>query len=151
MTRLTATIATLFVLGSSAVPALASASGGGGVSGAPIGASYTITLPEYSVSDIASYTYGQPVDLLFAPFVASSPGPTTFTIPYSPFEDAIGWRPTGGSLLIGVAGNEDDQHLVLFTSDTFATENAGGGFSSLFPNTDEATLISDLVDLLPDG
>jgi PEP-CTERM motif len=64
---------------------------------------------------------------------------TTITDPY------VETNPTTGVFILGLASLAPGQtDLVLFTNNSFAASAVGKSWSTLFPNTSEANLISDL-------
>jgi hypothetical protein len=159
MSRLSlATCATLLLLGFGPVPAMAVVVNSGSGGTIPNGATYTINLPNYSVTDIIIYNYGSPFEtfvqgLAASPLTAATPGPTTLTVTYPTAAEipipGFVYTP-GESFLLGVASNltgdaEGQQHLVVFTNDTFASSAQSIAFGTLFPNTNETTLINDLT------
>jgi hypothetical protein len=71
-------------------------------------------------------------------------GTTTIGDPFEKFQ------PIAANFLLGVATDlpgdpPGQQHLVVFTNDTFAASAQSVAFGTLFPNTNETTLINDLV------
>ncbi|HEX3484030.1 MAG TPA: PEP-CTERM sorting domain-containing protein [Micropepsaceae bacterium] len=124
----------------------------------PTGAQYTITLPDYAVTDIIAYNLGSPFATVSqgpaaTPFTAATPGPTTLTTTYLTASDigipGFTYVP-GETFLLGVTSNlpgdaPGQQHLVVFTNDSFAASAAGIDFGTLFPDTNETTLINDLI------
>jgi len=137
------------------VGAVALSAATGAVAG-PTAISYTIDLPNYAVSDIDEVELGSPFTFVGQgdypgdpAFSASSPGPTTLT--YSvPTDLYPGFSYTiGQAFLLGVATDlsgdaPGQQHLVLFTNDSFAAAAQGVAFGTLFPNTNETALNNDL-------
>jgi len=143
----------MFLLGSGVIPASATVSGS-----PPASAFYTINLPNYAVTDIIAFTYGSPFSTFNqgpadSPLTAASPGPTTLTVTYPtaaqiPIPGFIFYP--GESFLLGVTTNlpgdaPGQQHLVVFTNDAFASSAQSIAFGTLFPNTNETTLINDLI------
>ncbi len=123
----------------------------------PAGSSYTISLPNYAVTDIAIANLGAPFTTFGigngAPFAAGTPGPTTISETYltaAQFgQPGFVYQP-GSTFLLGVASNlpndaPGQEHLVLFTNDAFAQSAQSIAFGTLFPNTNETTLINDLL------
>ncbi len=124
---------------------------------APTGSSYTISLPNYAVTDIAIANLGAPFTTFAignaAPFTAGTPGPTTISETYLTAADVpipgFVYVP-GSTFLLGVTSNlpgdaVGQDHLVLFTNDAFASSAKNIAFGTLFPNTNETTLINDLM------
>ena len=123
----------------------------------PTAATFNITLPDFTVTDIIVFNAGSPFSTFEqgaagAPLTATAPGTTTLTDTYLTAADtgSPGFVYTPGeTFLLGVAslsGDPSQQDLVLFTNDAFASSAVGVAFDTLFPDTDEATLISDLVN-----
>jgi hypothetical protein len=124
----------------------------------PAGSSYTISLPNFAVTDIAIANLGSPfTDFVIGgavPFAAGTPGPTTISETYptaasAPFLPPFVYAP-GSTFLLGVTSNlpgdaAGQEHLVLFTNNTFASNAKSIAFGTLFPNTNETTLINDLT------
>jgi hypothetical protein len=154
MTKLaSAVIGSAFLLGSGVIPASATVS-----AVPPARAFYTISLPNYAVTDIIVFNYGSPFSLFSrgpagSPLTAASPGPTTLTVTYPTAADipipGFVYDP-GESFLLGVTTNlpgdaPGQQHLVVFTNDAFASSAQSIAFGTLFPHTNETTLIDDLT------
>jgi len=125
--------------------------------GAPTSASFTVDLPNYAVTDINFFDLGSPFAVLARndlsdPITAAAGGQTILTNTYPTIADI----PIPGfhfipaeTFLLGVTSNlpgdaPGQQHLVLFTNDAFATSAQSIAFGTLFPNTNELTLINDL-------
>jgi hypothetical protein len=130
-----------------ALTAGASSSAQATVVAAPFFISYAVDLPNYAVSDIVMFEQGAPnpdpngygITYSFAAGV----GTTTLTDPFQKFDPII------QTFLMGVTSDlagdpPGQQHLVLFTGDSFAASATNVAFGTLFPNTDETTLINDL-------
>jgi hypothetical protein len=129
----------------------------------PTGASYTINLPNFAVTDIVIVDLGSPFTVFTQggsnPLSAATPGPTTLTQTYPTAAQipvpGFHYIP-GESFLLGVTSNlpgdaEGQQHLVVFTNNTFADNAKGIDFGALFPNTNEAALINALnTEMGPD-
>lgn len=117
--------------------------------------SFEVTLPRYSVNTIilqesAVGTTGFGSTWSFSADVGTS----TLTDPF------IKTQPLQAIFMLGLTnlvpeGSEptDDttQHLVLFTNNAFAAAANGIDFATLFPNTSEATLITDLLEAYAEG
>jgi PEP-CTERM motif len=118
---------------------------------APTAATYTINLPHYAVTDIIAYNAGSPFGTFAqgpsgTPLTAASPGPTNISETFPTF---VAYTP-GESFLLGVTSDlpgdaPGQQHLVVFTNNTFASNAISIAFGTLFPNTNETTLINDLT------
>jgi hypothetical protein len=124
----------------------------------PTAAAFNITLPNYAVTNIIVYNAGSPFATIQQgtasdPLTAGSPGPTTLTDTYLT-ADEIGipgfvYTP-GETFLLGVTSDlpgdaPGQKHLVVFANDTFAANAVDIAFGTLFPNTDEDTLVNDLI------
>ena len=116
--------------------------------------SYTLNLPKFGVTNIAIFELGTPssfpgslVNDNFS-YSAATPGPTTFTTDLSdPFFSGF---TLADSFILGVTTDlpgdaPGQQHLVVFTNDSFAESAVGIAFGTLFPDTNETTLINDLT------
>lgn len=135
--------------------AVALAAAASSASAGTTSASYTINLPKFPVADISIFELGTPSSFPGSlvnddfKFAAASPGPTTFTTDLSdPFFANF---TLADSFILGVTSDlpgdaQGQQHLVVFTNDAFAQSAQGIAFGTLFPNTNEATLIDDLVN-----
>jgi len=98
---------------------------------------------QYAVSDIAIFQNGpdgQSITNSFSIGVGETVIQNPFSVTDLPTDD----------FLLGVAenlasdGGDNQQHLVLFSNDTFAANAQNIAFGTLFPNTNEATLLNDL-------
>ena len=111
----------------------------------PFYQNYTFVLPTYAVSDITlleDNANGGSVTNS-AGFYAGV-GTTTITNPF------VETQPLTGAVLLGItSGLPDDaagqQHLVVFTNNAFVAYAQGIAFGTLFPYTDEDTLIADIT------
>jgi len=124
----------------------------------PTGSSYTISLPNFAVTDMTIANLGAPFTSFSiggaTPYAAGTPGPTTISETYPtaaevPIPGFVVYTP-GLTFLMGVTSNlpgdaPGQEHLVLFTNDAFASGAKNIAFGTLFPNTNETTLINDLV------
>ncbi len=112
---------------------------------------YDITLPAYPVSDMVLFEQGAP-----------NPNPNGYGITFGGCCDYAGvgttvitdpfvkTNPIISNFILGVASHlagdpAGQQHLVVFTNDSFAAGAQGVDFGTLFPNTNETTLINDLT------
>jgi hypothetical protein len=124
----------------------------------PTSATYTINLPDYAVTNIIVYNLGSPFATVEqgSPenrLTAGTPGPTTIVNTYLTAADVgisgFVYVP-GKTFLLGVTSDlpgdaPGQQHLVIFMNDAFAQSAKDIAFGTLFPNTNETTLINDLV------
>jgi len=129
-------------------------------SSVPTGATYTINLPNYSVTDIEIFNYGSP----FATTTLNQTNPltalagttpttltTTFLTAAEVGNPSFVYTP-GNSFMLGVATNlagDAQQHLVLFANNTFASTENGVAFETAFPAStlSETTLINYLTNI----
>jgi hypothetical protein len=124
----------------------------------PTAATYDITLPNFAVTDIVAYNLGSPFATVeqgpsTSPQTAGTPGPTRLTDTYLTAAE-IGipgfvYVP-GQTFLLGVTSGlpgdaPGQQHLVVFANNSFAQSAVNIAFGTLFPNTNETTLINDLT------
>jgi hypothetical protein len=122
------------------------------LSTAPFTISWTINSPDYAISDIeifeegvGSNGYGITVALPDPPGYQVPVGTTTIS---DPFTKTV---PIAETFLLGVvtglAGEPSGQQdLVIMANDAWANDAQGIAFGTLFPDTLESTLITDLTD-----
>lgn len=118
---------------------------------------YQVNLPNYPVSDLVLFEEGAPnpdpngYGITFGGCCEyAGVGTTVITDPF------LKTNPIVSNFLLGVTtdlpGDADgQQHLVVFTNDSFASAAQGIDFGTLFPNTDETTLINDLTTNLDEA
>lgn len=119
---------------------------------------YDITLPAYPVSDLVLFEEGAPnpypngYGITFGGCCEyAGVGNTVITDPF------LKTNPIISNFILGVAtglatdSDPTQQHLVVFSNDTFAAGAQGVSWDALFPNTDEDTLITDLTTNLDEA
>jgi hypothetical protein len=106
---------------------------------------------EYEVDDVALFEQGAPdPDPNGYGITSSFTAPAGTSIITDPF---LKFDPIEQTFLLGVAtnlssdGGDGQQHLVVFSNDAFALSAQSIDFGTLFPNTNEAAVISSLEDL----
>jgi PEP-CTERM motif len=122
----------------------------------PNGETYNFDL-NYAVSDIIVFNNATPFDTFNQGFSTAPAGSSSITTGYlTPAQlHQIFHQPAGthfdvsSVFLLGVASNlpgdaPNQDHLVVFTNNTFASNAQTIAFGTLFPNTNEDALISDL-------
>jgi PEP-CTERM motif len=113
----------------------------------PFYISYTIELQNYAVSDILLFEQGEGASgygITWDSGFNAPVGTTTLTDPF------LKTNPIVDTFLIGLTTDlpgdaPGQEHLVLFTNDAFASSAQGIDWDTLFPNTNETTLINDLL------
>lgn len=110
--------------------------------------SYTLNNGAFDVSDIVMFEQGQGTSGygITYPFTGPYSSGTTLTDPFVKYNPIISTFLLG--LTSGLPGDAEGQnHLVVFTNDQFALSANHIAFGTLFPSTNEATLIYALQHL----
>lgn len=121
----------------------------------PSGAKYNLDLT-YPVSDLVVFNNATPFSDFNQGFPTAPAGSSSLSVHYLTPGQLTGFGFPAGTtfdvssvFLLGVASNlpgdpAGQDHLVVFTNDAFASSAKSIAFGTLFPNTNETTLINDL-------
>ena len=112
----------------------------------PFYINYQINLPAYAVSDITLFEHNvyNGYGITNSSGFNAGVGTTTITDPFTKIHTIT------GNFLLGITSNlpgdaEGQQHLVLFSNPAFDAGAQGIAFGTLFPNTDEDSLIAAIT------
>ena len=112
---------------------------------APFYANYDVLASQYDVKDIAIFEFNEGGSSVTNSFFVPADSETLITNPF------VENSPVTGAFLLGVTSNlasddgtADQSHLVVFSNDKFASSAQDIAFGTLFPNTNETSIINAL-------